>query len=49
METAKQEIRERLDPNVLAFLQKRAAERLAQQKPSGDSTGGVLVSGMPPC
>ena len=32
MEKAKQEIRERLDPAILAFLEKRAAQRKAQQR-----------------
>ena len=45
VERAKQEIRERLDPAILAFLEKRAAQRSAQQTASREASAGTQVTG----
>ena len=47
MEKAKQEIRERLDPAILAFLEKRAAQRKAQQGDTPSSSNIPMVSSGP--
>ena len=44
MEKAKQEIREHLDPKVLAFLQKRAAQRQSQQRQPNPAAALSVVS-----
>lgn len=45
MEKAKQEIRERLDPSILAFLEKRAAQRKAQHTASSEPSASTQVTG----
>ena len=45
VEKARQEIRERLDPSILAFLEKRAAQRKAQQAASKEVSAGTQVKG----
>ena len=44
MEKAKQDIRERLDPAILAFLEKRAAQRKAQQCNTPGTSDAAVVS-----
>ena len=44
MEKAKQEIRERLDPAMLAFLEKRAAQRKAHQRAAPAASDAAVVS-----
>ena len=43
VEKAKQEIRERLDPKVLAFLQKRAAQRESQKEQPNPAAAWSMV------
>lgn len=45
VERAKQEIRERLDPSILAFLEKRAAQKSSQYKASTQSSADSQVKG----
>ena len=44
VEKARQEIRERLDPSILAFLEKRAAQRKAQHTASVAASAGIKVT-----
>ena len=44
VERAKQEIRERLDPKILAFLEKRAAQRRAEHAAAAETPGGTQVT-----
>ncbi len=45
VEKAKEEIRERLDPSILAFLEKRAAQRKAQHVASNEASASTQVTG----
>ena len=44
VEKAKQEIRKRLDPAMLAFLEKRAAQRKAQKRDAPGASDTAVVS-----
>lgn len=47
VEKTKQEIRDRLDPKVLAFLQKRAAQRQSQKEQPNPVAASSMVSPSP--